>query len=93
MIHADISLFSVLNTEWFVRYYRGNTSPFHTFSDASRFAETTIRENRKHAINELHARCTATICSGALTLFSAQAHIYIDYSLHNNELITSIRIL
>lgn len=93
MRKADISLFSVLNTDWHVRYYRGNSSPFQSFSDACRFAETTIRDNRRHAMSELHARCTATICSGALTLFSAQVHIYIDFSLHNNELITSIRIL
>lgn len=92
MIHADISLFSVLNTEWHV-IYCGNDLPFHDFNAASKFAEDSIRANRRHAISELHGRCTATICSGALTLFSAQAHIYIDYSLHNNELITSIRIL
>lgn len=92
MIHADISLFSVLNTEWRVLYC-GSDLQFQSFDAASKYAEDTIRANRRHAISELHGRCTATICSGALTLFSAQAHIYIDYSLHNNELITSIRIL
>lgn len=91
MIHADLSIFSLLDTKWTI-YHKGRKHEVDSFEAGMILAEDMIRANRRHAINEYHAECMARLQSEPLPLFDCMCTLSVHMQLCDNELTTQITI-
>lgn len=91
MIYADLSIFSLLDTKWSI-LHKGKKHDVDSFETGMILAEDMIRANRRHAINEYHAKCMARLQSEPIPLFDVMCTINVHMQLCNNELITQITI-
>lgn len=91
MRHADLSIFSLLDTKWAI-YHKGRKYEVDSFEAGMILAEDMIRANRRHANNEYHAESLARLSSEPLPLFDCICTINVHMRLCNNDLITQITI-
>lgn len=83
----------LIKAPWSVKYRGRTLQASLSFAAAMTLAEDTIRANRKHRLNEAHGKCHAYVVSNSLPIFDTTASIYVELSLSDNQLLTTISIL